>query len=76
MNMAKAKKLHLRLVVDVTYLPQGVSEVELREMLGEIAAHAMAEGLVTHDTEAEVDTYSFHVETVPEGKAENLSSQG
>jgi hypothetical protein len=62
-----ADRLRLRLVVDVTYLPQGVPEGRLREMLGGIIARSLDEGLVTQDTEAEAEACSFHVEK-PEGE--------
>lgn len=57
-------KRTLRLVLEVTYLPHGVPTTELREMLEGIVSYAMNRGLVTGDTEAEVDTYNHRIETV------------
>jgi hypothetical protein len=58
------KKPKLRLVLEVTYIPNGVPTAQLREMLEGIVTLAMGEGLVTGDTEAEVDTYTHRVETI------------
>ena len=58
------KKQKLRLVLEVTYIPNGVPTAQLREMLEGIVSHAMTEGLVTGETEAEIDTYTHRVETI------------
>lgn len=61
-------KTTLRLVLEVTYIPHGVPTAELREMLEGVVSYAMNRGLITGDTEAEVDLYTHRVETVPTGK--------
>lgn len=40
---------------DVTYTPNGVPTETFAELLRNVADHAMNRGLVTSDTEAEVD---------------------
>ena len=62
------KKIKLRLVVEVTYIPRGVLTAQLREMLEGVVSYAMSRGLVTGETEAEVDLYTHRVETVPTSK--------
>ena len=50
-----------QLVLDVTYNDNGVPENDLRQMLGNVIMHAIDEGLLTGNTEAEVEEYSYRV---------------
>jgi hypothetical protein len=50
-----------QLVLDVTYNDNGVPENDLRRMLGNVVTHAIDEGLLTGNTEAEVEEYSYRV---------------
>ena len=53
----------LRLVLDVDYIPNGVSQYTLKDMLVEgIANRAAGEGLMTCATAAEVKRWHAHVE--------------
>lgn len=56
--------INLRLVLNVTYAPNGVEESELREMLQGIVQHAANRGLLTSDTPAEVESYDHSVERI------------
>lgn len=52
------KPITLRLTLDVTYTPNGVTVDELRERLENVATGAVNEGLITGDSAAEVQTWS------------------
>ncbi len=56
----------LRLVLDVTYNDNGVAEETLRRLLGNVVVLAVREGLLTGETEAEVENHAYRVETVPQ----------
>lgn len=56
----------LQLVLNVTYNDNGVAEETLRRLLDNLVAHAVDEGLLTGETEAEVEEYTHRVETVPQ----------
>lgn len=62
------KKIKLRLVLEVTYIPRGVPTAELRQMLEDVVSYAMSRGLITGDTEADVDLYTHRVETIPSSR--------
>ena len=55
----------LRLVLDVSYNENGVPEEDLRWLLGNVVMHATNEGLLTGESEAEVESYEYRVEVVP-----------
>lgn len=54
--------MNLKLTLDVKYIPNGVTATELKRLLAGIVSHAMSEGLVTGDTEAEVESHSVEIE--------------
>lgn len=56
----------LRLVIDVRYFANGTSIEELKKRLRYVAEHAYGEGLLTGETEAEVDEHWFAVMETPE----------
>lgn len=58
------KKVRLRLVLDISYRPNGVGEPELRERLDDAVLHLFGEGLITGESDAEVDEYRHRIETV------------
>ncbi len=58
----------LRLILEVTYNDQGVPEDELRQRLDNLVIHAVNEGLLTGETEADVEKYTHRIETVPSEK--------
>jgi hypothetical protein len=53
--------LKLRLIVDVDYVPNGVSKDALEDMLKSIVDRAANDGLMTGETPAEVDTWTAKV---------------
>lgn len=53
--------MQLRLTIDVTYAPNGVSEQELSAILRYIADYAADRGLITGETPAEVVSYETTV---------------
>lgn len=55
------RKLHLRLVMDVHYSPNGIAPARLEQFLRDSAAHATGEGLLTGDLPAEVDFWRANV---------------
>ena len=61
--MAEKQELtKLRLILEVDYIPNGVSENALKEMLLAIADKAAADGLMTGETPAEVELWYKRVE--------------
>lgn len=61
-----------RLIFDVSYLPNGVSMETLTEMLQQVAARAIEEGMVTGHTDAEVADYTISVVELPEPLSEEV----
>lgn len=62
-----------RLTLDITFNPYGVSSAELQAALEGIVSHAMDRGLITGETEAEVETHSVEVVELPtEGVPQEL----
>ena len=57
-----AKKIKLRLILDVDYNPNGVSRDYLENLLDGIAQSAASDGLMTGETEAEVVSWNATVE--------------
>ena len=53
--------IKLRLIVDIDYIPNGVSEDALEGMLKSIVDRAANDGLMTGATPAEVDTWTAKV---------------
>ena len=51
----------LKLTLTVQIEPNGVSERELAGNLEYVVTHAMGAGLITADTEAEVNHYEYEV---------------
>ncbi|WP_254451685.1 hypothetical protein [Duganella vulcania] len=62
--------LALRLVLDVTYTPNGVAPAELSERLQAMCEHAIGEGMLTGATMAEVDQRSLKIIPKPVVPAE------
>lgn len=62
--MPEEKTLRLRLILEVEYNPNGVSEEYLRHKLGYIATAAAGDGLLTGDSEADVEMWISKVEKV------------
>jgi hypothetical protein len=61
--MAKDNGLvKMRLTLDVSYQPNGVSAEALADLLRAIADSAAGDGLMTGETEAEVDTWECKVQ--------------
>jgi hypothetical protein len=57
-------KKSLQLTLDVTYIPKGVSVEELKARLEHLVRHGVGEGLLTGDTEVEVDAWDFSIKEV------------
>jgi hypothetical protein len=55
-------KLTLELKLIVTYIPNGVSEEELKTNLANLVTVGMGNGLLTGDTPAEVDFHYYEIE--------------
>ena len=55
------KKITLKLVLTVTFVKHGVSDEELKANMRAIAGHAADRGLMTSETEAEVETWAAEV---------------
>jgi len=58
-------KKQFRLIFNVTFEPNGVSNAELIGNMEQMVRHAMGEGLLTGETEAEIETYDFDIEEIP-----------
>jgi hypothetical protein len=56
--------LKLRLSLDIEYEPGTTTENQLREMLTRMVDHAMGVGLITGETDAEVETWNMRVHKV------------
>lgn len=56
------KPIKLRLVLDIDYIPNGVTKAYLEYMLKKMIDHTAGEGLMTLDTPAEVETWHVAVE--------------
>lgn len=54
----------LKLTINVTYEPHGVTQGELMDILLGAASHLAGEGLFTLDTPAEVETWDSRVDVV------------
>ena len=54
----KGKTVNLRLVIDVSYKPNGVTTRDLRYMLDRAAFRLAEEGNFTGETAAEVETWN------------------
>lgn len=61
----------MRLVLDVTYTPNGVDVASLQSMLESMCTRAIGNGMLTGHTEAEVDSYSADIRTLPEPLSED-----
>jgi hypothetical protein len=59
----------LRLVLDVTYDLHGESVSDIRTRMNKAVFDAIGNGLLTGETEAEVETYSIEVEALPDWAA-------
>jgi hypothetical protein len=60
----KQQTIKLRLTVDIEYIPNGASLLELTSMMGAIPRLASHQGLMTGDSPAEVYGWTFNVEKV------------
>lgn len=60
----------LRLTFEVEYAPHGVSVDTLRESLLQMCNHAITNGMITGDTEAEVENYKMTAVEVDDGLSE------
>jgi len=70
-NSGATETVKVRLVLDVTYAPNGVLAQALVDRLQNVVELAVGEGLLTGDTAAEVDEYSVLAAIVPEGVSED-----
>jgi len=61
---ARRNTLHLRLTLDVEYLPQGATMQELKDNLYNLVRLGMGDGLLTMESPADVDYYSVKVEEI------------
>ncbi len=57
--------VEMRLTLDVTYILNGESAEAMRHRLLAVAERAIGEGLLTGETDAEVDEYSIRVQIPP-----------
>jgi hypothetical protein len=57
----KNEPITLTLVLTVTYIPNGVTERELIALLSKIAYNAASQGVLTGETEAEVDVWDSKI---------------
>lgn len=57
--------VNARLTLDVTYLLNGETAPEMLALLRRMCERAIGEGLLTGETDAEVDIWSMDVSTVP-----------
>jgi hypothetical protein len=67
--------MHLRLIIDVKYDPNGESQEDLANRLENIPQLAAGEGLFTGETQAEVESWEYQVQLIlpdPIGKAVRL----
>lgn len=56
--------LHLRLTVDIVYVPNGETEARLRGLLGGMVGDAVENGLITGDSRATYVTLDDRVERI------------
>jgi hypothetical protein len=54
----------IRLTVDVAYIPNGTSKEWLKDNLMNMVSNAIDNGLLTGESDAEVDTYNIKVEVM------------
>ena len=64
--MNKKPRLTLELNLRVTYILNGVSQLELRTRLEKLVEIGMGDGLLTGDTPAEVETHNFSTKDIPQ----------
>jgi hypothetical protein len=57
----KNEPITLTLALTVTYIPNGVTEEELIHLLSNVANHAGHRGLLTGETEAEVEVWGRNI---------------
>jgi len=60
--MAKNKMIKLRLTLDVDYVPHGVSKASLKNLLYNLVHRGLGDGMLTCETDAEVDSWCNRVE--------------
>lgn len=63
--------VRLQLVLDVSYIPNGVRAIDLRDNLLDMVQHAIGSGLLTGDGPAEVTTYDTAIQRAPEPLSED-----
>jgi hypothetical protein len=56
-----SKFYHLRLILDVDYKLNGTPPEDLKYFLADIANRAAGDGLMTHDTPAEVENWGYTI---------------
>lgn len=66
--------VRMQLVLDVTYIPNGVSADDLRDTLSSMVQRAIGNGLLTGDSAAEIDAYETAITTAPEPLSEKAMS--
>ena len=59
-----SKKVHLRLAIDIDFIPNGESVTNLVDRLNTIPAGLAGEGQFSGDSDAEVDSWSHKVEEI------------
>jgi hypothetical protein len=67
----QAALIKLRLTVEVTYYLNGTSATEMVWLLRKMCAQAIGEGMLTGQTDAEVDEYSIDAAILPEPLSED-----
>lgn len=62
----QVETIGIRLIVDVQYVPNGVSIEELRQRIQEMCQRAIGEGMLTGSLDAEVESWSAKTVVLPE----------
>lgn len=58
--------MKFRLIIDVNYDLNGAKRKEIREILGYLASYAACNGLLSQNSNAEVDEWDFKIEELKE----------
>jgi hypothetical protein len=57
-------QIHLKMTLDITYIPNGVTPDYLIKRLANLLDHAAGEGMFTGDSEAEVESWYFETQEI------------
>lgn len=71
LNLLAPEKLQVRLTMDVTYCLNGENSIEMTSNLRKMCERAIGEGLLTGETDAEVDNCSVSVAIQPDPLSES-----